>query len=121
MSVEEHLERARKQLQRVQAAWDPPEWSDLSLDGFYCLENAVMAAALHTGIDPQRSHPSKANAAAQLVVSAGLPDVSNLLRQLNDARKAEVYGDVERPALDPEDLVREIEEYVLAVEALLAR
>ena len=119
-AAEEHLKLARTQLERVQAAWDPPDWLDLSVYGFYCLENAVMAAALYTGISLQKSHPSKATAASQLAASAGLPDVSNLLRQLNDARKAEAYGDVERPMLDSEDLARQIEEYVLAVEKLLA-
>jgi hypothetical protein len=79
-----------------------------------------MAAALHTGIATQKSHPSKADAARQLAASAGLTDISSLLRQLNDARKAEAYGDVARPALDPEELAREIEKYFIAVEELLA-
>ena len=44
-----------------------------------------------------------------------------LLVQLNDARKSEAYGDVVKPDLDPADLVTDIEEYVTAVEALLAK
>jgi hypothetical protein len=119
MTAEEHLELARKQLAKVHEAWDPPDWSDLSIYGFLCLENAVMAAAIHAGLSTQRTHPSKAGAAAQLSVSAGLNDVSALLRTLNDARKAEAYGDVPRPPLDPEDLAREIEEYVNAVEEFI--
>jgi hypothetical protein len=121
VTAQDHLHLAQKHLARVQASSDPPDWADLSLYGFYCLENAVMAAALHAGMATQKNHPAKAEAARQLTASAGLPDVSSLLRQLNDARKAEAYGDVARPALDPEDLARKIEEYVVAVEELLGR
>jgi len=39
--------------------------------------------------------------------------------KLNDARKSEAYGDIERPELDPEDIAIEIEEYVDAVERLI--
>jgi hypothetical protein len=120
MTADEHLELAKKHLARVQVAWDPPDWPDLALYGFYCLENAVMAAALHIGSATQKSHPAKANAAQQLAASHGLADVSGLLGLLNDARKAEAYGDVPRPPLDPEDLARVIETYVDSVEKLLA-
>jgi hypothetical protein len=46
-----------------------------------------------------------------------LPDISDLLRKLNDARKAASYGDIELPKLDAEDTAAEIEEYVEAVAA----
>ncbi len=46
---------------------------------------------------------------------------SSLLVQLNDARKSVAYGDIAMPHLDPEDIASEIEEYVGAVEAFLAR
>jgi hypothetical protein len=119
VTAADYLALAKKHLERVQTAWDPPDWPDLALYGFYCLENAVMAAALHSGIATQRSHPAKAKAATQLALNHALPDVSALLVQLNDARKAEAYGDVVRPELVAEDVAREIEEYVVAVEALL--
>jgi hypothetical protein len=67
----------------------------------------------------RRNHPSKADAARELSAGTGLPDVSGLLVSLNDARKSVAYGDVALPNLDPEELAREIEEYVDAVEALL--
>jgi hypothetical protein len=118
--AKDHLELAKKHLERVQSAWDPPDWPDLALYGFYCLENAVMAAAMHTGIDTQKSHPAKASAAQVLAKMHGLVDVSKLLRELNDARKAEAYGDVLRPALDPEDVAGDIQAYVDSVEELLA-
>ena len=117
----EHLELARRHLARVQSAREAADWPDLALYGFYCLENAVVAAAIHVGIVTQKSHPAKAIAAQQLTARHRLPDVSGLLVQLNDARKAEAYGDVARPDLDPKDLARTLEQYVEAVEALFAR
>ncbi|MCY3821609.1 MAG: hypothetical protein OXH52_20020 [Gammaproteobacteria bacterium] len=42
----------------------------------------------------------------------GLPDVSDLLRDLNDARKSVAYGDIELPELDPEDTAMEIETFI---------
>ena len=116
----EHLELARRHLARVQNASSEVDWPDLALYGFYCLENAVVAAAIRAGIVTQKSHPSKAHAAQQLAVAHRLPDVSGLLVELNDARKAEAYGDMTRPEIDPADLTRRLEEYVQAVEAFLA-
>jgi len=46
--------------------------------------------------------------------------VSDLLRDLNDARKAAAYGDMVMPDLDHEDVAAEIERYVQAVEDFLA-
>jgi hypothetical protein len=34
----------------VRTAWDPPDWADLSFFGFYCLEAAVEAAAIHHSV-----------------------------------------------------------------------
>ncbi len=55
-----------------------------------------------------------------LATDHGLPPASDLLRALNDARKAVGYGDVDMPELDPEELAVKIEEYVQAVENLFA-
>jgi hypothetical protein len=41
------------------------------------------------------------------------------LRDLNEARKAAAYGDVEAPEFDAEDLAGEIERYVQAVARLI--
>lgn len=50
----------------------------------------------------------------------GLEDVSDLLRDLNEVRKSEAYGDiVTPPELDPADVAVEIEEYIESVAALL--
>lgn len=49
----------------------------------------------------------------------GLPDVGDLLRTLNEARKSAAYGDVEAAELDAQDLVSALQEYVEAVAALV--
>jgi hypothetical protein len=58
-TADEKLELAGRHLERVLAAWDEPtDWDDLSLYGFYCLEAAVEAAAIHLGLSTSRSLPS---------------------------------------------------------------
>jgi hypothetical protein len=112
---------AKRHLNRVQTAWDDPtDWDDLSLYGFYCLEAAVEAAALHFGLRTSRKHWEKVDTASALHKDKGLPDVSDLLRDLNDARKAAAYGDTEVPDLEAESIASQIEEYVNAVAALLS-
>ena len=49
----------------------------------------------------------------------GLPDVEQLLRDLNDARKAKAYGDIEGPDLNAAQTAIRIEEYVEAVTVLV--
>jgi len=115
------LQLAREQLARVQVAWlDPVDWSDLALYGFYALENAVVAAADRAGLDWRQTHPSKVEAARQLHDRFGLPDVANLLIELNDLRKATAYGETQ-PArsLGPEDIAVEVERFIEAVAAFV--
>jgi hypothetical protein len=50
-----------------------------------------------------------------------LPDIDQLLRDLNDARKSAAYGDIPAPDLEAEYVASEIERYVDAVAALLER
>lgn len=79
-----------------------------------------MAAAKALKIATKPSHPSKADTAVELAEEHGLPDVSSLMGELNDTRKASNYGDVPRPEhLDAEDIAVEIEDYVSAVEAIV--
>ena len=114
------LSLARKHLKRVQVAWsEPTDWDDLFLYGFYCLEAATEAAALHFGIKTSRKHWEKAETASKLHANNGLPDVADLLLDLNSARKAAAYGDVEAPELNAEEVAVEIEAYVEAVAALI--
>ena len=115
-----HLQRAEQHLDRAQAAaCDPVDWADLSIYGFYALEAAVMAAALHAGFRVDRNHRSKAEAAKKLAENHELPDVADLLSKLNSYRKAVAYGDEESPELDPESVSAEIEGFVDSVRTLL--
>ena len=107
---------ARRHLGRVLDAWDgPTDWDDLSLYGFYCLEASVEAAATHAGMRTSRKHWEKAAVASRLHKKYGLPDVEQLLRDLNEARKSAAYGDVPAPDLNAEHVASEIERYVDAV------
>jgi len=86
----------------------------------YALENAVVAAADLEGVSWKRSHDSKVEISEVLRDRLGLPDVADLLRDLNELRKSESYGEVKPPQSgSAEDIVTEVEEYVLEVEARL--
>ena len=112
---------AKSHLENVLAAWDEPtDWKDLSVYGFHCLEAAVDAASMHVGLPTSRSHWKREGAAEELHERLSLPDVSELLHDLNDARKSQLYGDISSPILDAGGIASEIEKYVLAVEELLA-
>ncbi|SRR6266568_1690850 len=113
--AEGHLERA------LEAANDPVDWTDLSTYGFYCLEATVMAAANHLKLKVQRTHPGKVEAAKLLANKYKLPDVSTLLVELNTARKAHAYGDVEAPELDEQELAGDLESFVEAVKKVLGK
>lgn len=116
-TASDKLKIARKHLDRVLAAWtEPTDWDDLSLYGFYCLE----AAALYFWSRTSKKHWDKVDFASELHRERKLPDVSDLLRDLNNARKAAAYGDVEAPDLDAEDVALQIEQFVNAVAAAMA-
>jgi hypothetical protein len=122
ISAADSLALAKKHLERVQSSWDPPEWLDLAAYGLYALEAAVVAAALHCNVTLKRTHTSKADAADELSNSHGLPEISDLMQDLNEVRKSEAYGDISaRPTLDPEDVASQVEEYIDAVSNLLAK
>jgi HEPN domain len=115
----ESLARAKRQLKRAsENASDPDE---VFLWGFYALENAVVAAARHADAEFQKNHWTKAAAARRLEQQHSLPDVSDLLSDLNEARKGTAYGDVEESELDPEEVLLAITEYVDTVEAFLKK
>ncbi len=118
--TEDKLTLARHHLERVRLAWAAPtDWDDLSLYGFYCLEAAVEAAAISVGIQVAKRHWEKADVAETLRERHGLPDVRQLLHDLNDARKSAAYGDVPAPDLDAAAVAIKLEEYVDAVGRLL--
>ena len=120
-TAEDSYRLARSHLERVQASWDDPtDWADLSTYGFYCLEACVVAAALHLGQERPSGHREKADTAEILAEEHGLPYVWSLLRDLNDMRKHEAYGDVDPPdGLSAEEVATEIEEYVESVGSFL--
>ena len=122
-SAEDSLRLARTHLARVQtASWDPTDWADLSSYGLYCLEACIVAAALHLGQPRPRSHFAKAETAESLSQEHGLPDIGDLLIDLNSMRKHQAYGDTPAPiGMDPEDTASMIESYVDLVQGLLAR
>ena len=119
-STVEKLALAQRHLERVQVAWDEPtDWDDLSLYGFYALEAAVDAACIRLGIRSPRMHSGRVDSAAQLALEHGLPDISELLRDLNDARKSVAYGDTELPDLDAETTANGIEGFIDDVRVLI--
>lgn len=120
MTAKDKLTLAQRHLERVQIAWyDPTDWADLSIYGFFALEAAVDAACLHFGLTMARHHPARADAAAALASSHGLPDVSGLLRDLNELRKHESYGDIDPPELSAEEIAAALETYVDSVAELV--
>jgi uncharacterized protein YutE (UPF0331/DUF86 family) len=116
------LELARKHLNKVQAAWDEPtDWDDLYMYGLYCLEAAVDAALLTVDLPISRKHWEKADLAVKLHEIHGLPDVSQLLRDLNEGRKVLAYDDIdiESSEISAEDLSSQIEEFVEEVDKFI--
>jgi hypothetical protein len=119
-SAADNLALARKHLARVQESWSPPEWLDLAGYGLYALEAAAVAAGLHVGSASKRTHWNKAELAQSLAKDYGLPQVWELMHDLNTIRKSEAYGDIASPPrLDPEDVAGRVESYVEAVASLL--
>ncbi len=108
-----YLRVAQRHLQRVKDATDEPDWSDLGTYGLYCLEALVRAATLKDGGTPNTSHWGKVNQAKDLLKTHGLPDIEDLLRDLNDMRKAIAYGDIQfdESEYDAKDISTQIEEY----------
>ena len=118
-SVAEKLALAKRHLGRVREAWyDPTDWDDLFLYGFYALEAAVDCACLHFGEPTRQVHWSRVDA-AQRLSGHGLDDVSDLLRDLNEGRKSVAYGDVDLPDLSAEEIAVKIEEYVESISDLV--
>ena len=66
-----------------------------------------------------KAHWARVEAAETLHQQHGLEHVSELLRDLNETRKSEAYGDVVAPELDPEDVASQVESYIDSVAQLL--
>lgn len=76
-------------------------------------------AADHFGIEWKQTHPSKVEAARELHQSHSLPEIADLMTELNALRKSEAYGEV-RPSetLSSEDIAIAVEQYIEAVARL---
>ena len=111
------LERAKEHFER--ASENPEDADEVFVWSFYALENAVVAAALHGGAAFLRNHWSKATAARKLSQKHKLTDVSDLLSDLNEARKGTAYGDVDEPEIEPEDVLEQVGHYIEEVEDFL--
>ncbi len=112
------VEIARKHLRKVQDAWEEPDWDDLMTYGLYCLEACIRAAVLKHGGTPVRTHYGKVDQSIDLTDNHGFPDIKDLLKELNDGRKANAYGDDEfdEDEYDAEDIASRIETYFIATE-----
>ena len=125
MSYKDALARSRKQLERASAlSWGTEEEVDecrgeVVTWAFYAIENAAIAAAIKLKIPWEKTHASKVHVAEQLH-SKGLvsKDVSDLLKELNSARKDVAYGEPgsSLTSIDLEDLLTEAETFIEQVE-----
>lgn len=113
------LERAKKHFER--ASENPDDPAEVFVWSFYALENAVVAAALHASLQFQKNHWTKAAAARRLSQHHPLADVSDLLSDLNEARKGTAYGDVEEPDIEPADVLQQVGDYLEHVETFLRK
>lgn len=121
LNPEQRIKLAQEQLSKVQVAWlDPTDWSDLTVYGMYACENAVVAAANTIGLPVKKTHWDKVSASRKLHADHGLPDVADLLEELNELRKGFSYGELRaQPSMSAEDIVAQIETYVEAVASLV--
>lgn len=120
-AAKKKLKIAEKHLEKVQAAWDDPtDWDDLSIYGLYTFENAVQAAAEHLSISWQPTHASQMQVAKLLAEKHGLPDVTDVLKDLNSMRLYSAYGDRRfTNRFDSEDIASQAEGFVDAVRELV--
>ena len=68
----------------------------------------------------RQGHRGRASLAKTLS-KRGLDDVSDLLRDLNEARKSVAYGDIGLPELDAEEVASRIEAYIDSISALIGQ
>lgn len=111
------LDRAKQHFERASA--DPADADEVFVWSFYALENAVVAASICAGTEFGKNHWSKQVAARKLWQKQQLTDVSDLLSDLNEARKGTAYGDVDEPEIEPEDVIEQVGKYIKEVERFL--
>ncbi len=74
--------------------------------GLYCLEACIRAEVLKNGDLPVRTHYGKVDQSNELALNHGFPNIENLLKELNDGRKANACGDAvfDEDKYDAEDI-----------------
>lgn len=128
MNYKDALTRSKRQLERAQAlSWAETEEEIDEYRGevvtwtFYAIENAVIAAAIKLNIPWEKTHPSKVYIAGQLYSKGFVSvDVSDLLKELNTARKDVAYGEpgFQLTSIDLEDLLSTAEDFIEQVEKI---
>ncbi len=106
----EHLKRAEE---------NPSDADSVFVWGFWSLENAVKAASIRAKIEVIKQHWSAGAAARKLAKSIALPNVSDLLSDLNQGRKAAAYGDTEEPDLEPNHVLESLRDYLAKVSSYI--
>ena len=120
--AQDALNRARKQWERVSAAWPLEDYETAVTWAFYAYENCVVAAAEAQGIAWRKLHYNKVAIARQLYENGQVRrDIGDELERLNELRKDVQYGGpgLELLEVDLEYLVIELETFVEEVAALL--
>ena len=120
--AQDALNRARKQWERVSAAWPLEDYETAVTWAFYAYKNCVVATAEAQGIAWRKLHYNKVAIARQLYHNGQVRrDIGDELERLNELRKDVQYGDpgLELLQVDLEDLVIELETFVEEVAALL--
>lgn len=101
---------------------DPADWSDLTIYGMHACENAVVAPAEALNMSVKKTHWDKVEVADRLHKEHNLPDIADLIKELNELRKGFAYGEMTiDPSMSAEYIAGGVEHYLDAVSDLLKR
>ena len=121
--AKEHITRARRQLDRVQAAsWEPQDPEQAVMWAFYAYENCVTALAELYGRKWTKSHREKADLARRLHLDGLISrDIGDELEDLNTLRKDVAYDEPgpDLEARDLEEIASELETLVDEIDSLI--
>lgn len=116
--AQEKLRLARDHLAKVRQAVKarPPDLALLYVFGQFAVEVAATAAGAHVDLSEAETHPGKLRLAGRLRDEHGLPDVEEVLRDLQRNRIHEAYGNFEPSGrFSPDEIAVTVEAYVEAV------
>lgn len=118
MGVDEarqHINRARRQLEKVQTASWKPDPEDAVTWAFYAYENCVAPLVERYGRKLTKNHREKAELARRLHDDGLISrDIGDELEELNGLRKDVAYGEPgsDLQEKDLEDVASELEEFI---------